>query len=282
MIVNMLAATGPRDEGLALLGRARSAEAVTAALSVIAPDNPRLRDAILQRYDDLKAEPRRLDADAGIRAALLRGLRQCARAADIGLLEDAVQTYEFGAHCEPHGEVACNLRAAGLLALAEVDEPLAAFHATRLLADRFTAAGSREPALTAVRLLAATGHNLPLYRHLLQDGAIGEEAAECFRALADAPAGILLDLAERWQSSSDEIALLGMFDTLLGHRALHRFSGFVMRFIEESPLLDLVAYIAAAIVAGHNEALIELLANRATLPDPRGRLIRDALALRPA
>lgn len=272
-----------RDEGLALLGRARSAEAVTAALSVIAPDNARLRDAILQRYDDIKVEPRRLDADGGIRAALLRGLRRCVLAADIALLEDAVQTYEFGAHGNlAHGEVACNVRAAGLLALAEVDESLAAFHATRLLADRFTAAGSREPALTAVRLLAATGQHLPLYRHLLQGGAIGEEAAECFCALADAPAGILLDLAERWQSSSDEIALLGMFDTLLGHPALDRFSGFVMRFIEDSPLLDLVAYLAAAIVAGHNEALTELLPGRATLPDPRGQLIRDALALRPA
>lgn len=221
-----------KDEGLALLGRARSAEALTAALSVIAPGM--LRVAILQRYDDIKAEPRRLDADCGIRAALLRGLRQCALATDIGLLEDAVQTYEFGARGEvdDHGEVVCNLRAAGLLALAVVDEPLAAFHATRLL--------------------------------------------------ADAPAGILLDLAERWQSSSDEIALLGMFDTLLGHPALDRFSGFVMRFIEESPLPDLVAYLAAAIVAGHSEALIELLAGRATLPNPRGQLIRDCLALRPA
>ena len=71
-----------------------------------------------------------------------------------------------------------------------------------------------------------------------------------------------------------------MFDTLLGHRAPDRFSSFVMRFIEESPLLDLVAYVAAAIVAGCSEALTELLAGRATLPNPRGQLIRDALALR--
>ena len=63
---------------------------------------------------------------------------------------------------------------------------------------------------------------------------------------------------------------------------LDRFSGFVMRFIEESRLLDLVAYLAAAIVARHSEALIELLASRATLPNPRGQVIRDALALRPA
>src|SRR5262249_54464901 len=66
------------------------------------------------------------------------------------------------------------------------------------------------------------------------------------------------------------------------HPALDQFSGFVMRFIEESPLLDLVAYLAAAIVAGHSEVLIELLAGGATLPDPRGGLIRGALALRPA
>jgi len=272
------------DDRLAFLARAGSAEAVTAALSQIESGNPRLREAVLQRYNQIDADPRRLDSDGGIRSALLRGLRQCAQAGDIGLLESAVQTYEFAAprgH-DDHGEVACNVRAAALLALAELDEPLAAFHATRLLADRFTAAGSREPALTAVRLLAAAGRHLPLYRHVLQNGAIGDEAAECFRALAEAPPSILLDLAERWQSSSDEVALLGLFDTLLGHPDLDRFTGFVMRFIEESELLDLVAYLAAAIVARHSEPLIELLAGRAGLPNPRGQLIRDALALRPS
>lgn len=119
--------------------------------------------------------------------------------------------------------------AAALLALAEIDERLATIHATRLLSDKFTAKGSREPALTAARLLAATGQHLPLYLHLLEDGAVGEEAAECFRPLTDAPASVVLHLAERWQSSADEQALLGLVDALLSHPELDRFTAFVRR-----------------------------------------------------
>lgn len=267
-----------RDNGLALLRRARTADAVTTALSVVSADNPRLHAAILERYDQMREEPRRLDSDCGIRVALLRGLLQCVLASDLHLLEAAVQTYEFGV-C---GEVACNLRAAALLALAQIDERLATFHATRLLADKFTAKGSREPALTAARLLAATGQHLPLYLHLLQDGAVGEEAAECFRALTDAPGSVLLHLAEHWQSSADEHALLGLFDALLGHQELDRFTAFVMRFIEESPLLDLVGYVATAILADRRETLIEPLRDRANLPGARGKAVREALDLRPA
>jgi hypothetical protein len=198
-------------------------------------------------------------------------------ASDLRLLEAAVQTYEFGVR----GEVACNLRAAALLALAQVDERLATFHATRLLADKFTATGSREPALTAARLLAATGQHLPLYLHLLEDGAIGEEAGECFRALADAPASVLLDLAERWQSSADEQALLGLFDAVLSHPEIDRVMP-SMRFIEESPLLDLAGYVATAILADRRETLIEPLRDRASLPGARGKAVREALDLRPA
>jgi len=272
-----------KADGLALLARARTADAVTAPLSVISAGNPSLREAILERYQNIGADPRRLDADGAIRAALLRGLRTCALGADVGLMEEAVQTYEFGAHGtrSEHGEVACNLRAAGLLTLADLDERLAAFHATRLLADRFTAKGSREPALTAVRLLAATGHQLTLYTHLLLGAPVGEEAAECFLALAGAPASALLDLAQRWQSSADETALLGMFDTLLCHQQLDRFGPLVMQFIEESPLLDLVAYVATAIMAGHREALVGPLQDRRDLPGARGEAVRDALTLRP-
>lgn len=64
-----------KGDGLALLARARTAEAVTAALSVISAGNPRLRKAILERYQNVGADPRRLDAGGAIRAALLRGLR---------------------------------------------------------------------------------------------------------------------------------------------------------------------------------------------------------------
>ena len=93
---------------------------------------------------------------------------------------------------------------------------------------------------------------------------------------------MLLHLAERWQSSADEQALLGLFDALLGHPELDRFTAFVMRFIEESPLLDLVGYVATAILADRRETLIEPLRDRANLPGARGKAVREALDLRPA
>ena len=54
----------------------------------------------------------------------------------------------------------------------------------------------------------------------------------------------------------------------------------VMQFIDESPLLDVVAYVATAIVAGHREALVGPLQDRRDLPGARGEAVRDALRLR--
>jgi len=87
------------------------------------------REAIVARYQHITADPRRLDADCALRAALLSGLRTCTQAADLALQEDAARTYEYGYK----EEVAGNLRAAALLAMSEVDDRVAAFHAVRLL-----------------------------------------------------------------------------------------------------------------------------------------------------
>ena len=91
--------------------------------------------------------------------------------------------------------------------------------------------------------------------------------------------GLLYEFGVRGEVACN---LLGLFDALLRHPELDRFTAFVMRFIEESPLLDLVGYVATAILADRRETLIEPLRDCANLPDARGKAVREALDLRPA
>jgi hypothetical protein len=238
----------------------------------------RTRETLLARYARLAANPYRRDPGGQARAAILRGLRGRLLPGDRDLLLGAVETYEF----LPPGrrEVAANLRAEALLALAEVDDGLALFQAVRLIDDEHTAPGTGEPALTAASLLGASGQALPLYGRLLRDDVPPAVAARCFRGLVEAPPEALLPLAERWRDR-DEQSLLGLLDLLLEHPEAERFAGFLGSFLRESRYLDLVRYLAAAIVAGRRPALIELLREQRDLEGPRGEAVRDGLALLP-
>jgi len=271
------AARDERRQALSVIAAGRATDALRAALRTLPPTDPAVREAIVARYQQITADPRRLDADCALRAALLSGLRTCTQAADLALLEDAARTYEYGYK----DEVAANLRAAALLAMSEVDDRVAAFHAVRLLPD--AADGTGEPGLTAARLLAALGQPLPLYAHLLGGHARGEGAAECFRGLAGVPDSVLLDLTEQWAGSRDEVALLGLLDALLDglpdRGEPERFEAALLGFVRESPHLDLVRYLATTIVARHQETLIEAL-RAGPWPAPvRRAIVDEALAL---
>ena len=61
------------EAALNLLHKAKTASAIDALIQAIAP-GPNLRQALVERYDDLAAHPKR-DPSASLRAALLRGLR---------------------------------------------------------------------------------------------------------------------------------------------------------------------------------------------------------------
>jgi hypothetical protein len=266
------------SEALGLLAKAGSASVIDAALEALPEGDERVRDAIVARYGQLAANPKKLDPGGALRTALLRGLRSCARLDDRALLEAAARTYEFGFGGK-EAELAANLRSAALVGLAGLDPRLAGFHAARLLADVHTAAGTREPALTAARVLAMQGDQLVLYLHLREGAAAGEEAAECFRALSDAPGGLLLELSEPWLERNDGVALLGLFDAVLPHPEAERFVKVLMKFVEESPHLDVIAYLATAVVAGHHGPFLEGLALRRGLPGQRGEVIREALSI---
>ena len=101
--------------------------------------DPRARTVLLDRFSAC-ADGREADSGCDRRVALMQALRYLVRRDDAPVLERGVLTYEFlPPFVEPHrGDVAARLRAAALIALNGVDETLAGYHATRLLAERYT------------------------------------------------------------------------------------------------------------------------------------------------
>jgi hypothetical protein len=125
--------------GLVLLGRARNPEAIASAVGMLGQsDDPRIRTVIADRYAILGADPRRRDSGCFQRTALIRALRGHATRDELRLLEAGVWTHEFAGR----DDVAGALRRSALLALNDVDEALAAFHAVRMLGDAHPRAGA--------------------------------------------------------------------------------------------------------------------------------------------
>jgi hypothetical protein len=261
-----------------LLETERNAEVVLAALAVLAEaSDPTRRPALLRAYAYYDANPARRDGGGPVRAAILKALRPIALPEDTPLLERAAATYEF-----LFGEVAGDLRAAALLALARVDDALAGYHAVRLLSDRHTSIMSGEPAVTAVRTLAAQGQTLPLYAYVAQvQEPIGDVAAECLRSLTALPASLLPALIERYRESTDEIVLLGLFDLLLAHETRAAHHAFILDFLSATGLYTLYRSLVATLVASRDETLIAALTAMAEVErNPRKlEMLREALAL---
>src|SRR5260370_35416481 len=69
-----------RRETLAVLRKARSADAIRAALEALPPADPAVREAIVARHQQIAPPPRRRGADCALRTPPPRGLRTCAAA----------------------------------------------------------------------------------------------------------------------------------------------------------------------------------------------------------
>ena len=270
-----------RAYALSLVEGARSLDVLVPALDVlVAAADPRARAVMLDRYAEYSDGSAR-DAGAHMRAALLRALRPLARVEDVPLLERAAGTYEF----LPPGpfEVAHALRSAALVAINEVDERTAAFYGVRLLVDQHTSKMSGEPALTAVRVLAAQGQLLPLYGYVLREGPlVSEVAGESLRSLTTLPDSLLPSLVDRYLKSEDEIILLGLFDLLMTHPASESYTPRLIDFLRGTRLLTIYRYLVAAMVASAREDWIVALAaiDLDTLNAGKRDVLREALALR--
>lgn len=258
---------------LDLLASERSVRLLEAALSVLerAADDavpPTTRAALRDLYERLDENGPRNDAGGTLRAAIARLLRRVGRPADAGILERAALTFEY----EPPGreEVAGMLRAAALAALNEVDEALSASYAARLLTDVHTNPMSGEPALTAARVLAAQGQWLPLYAYAVGGGPYQSEVvSECLRTQTRLPAPLLVDLVYRYVESTDELALVGLFDLLFDHPDGEAHVDRLAGFLAETRLYGAYRYLCTIIVGRRHEALVPvLIALAGTEEDP--------------
>ena len=257
----------------------KNPDVVRATLDVLARrEDRRLRPVLLAKYAHCDQNGVRRDPGGTLRAAIIHALRPIAVPDDAPLLERAATTVEF-----LFGEAAGDLRAAGLLVLNDVDQTLAGYHAVRLLTDEHTSIRSGEPALTAVRVLAAQGQTLPLYAYAMRDGAgVGDVLGESLRNLTTLPRSLLPAIVDRYGESEDEIALLGLFDLLMEHPAGADYTAFILEFLRTTTLYNIYRYLVSTLLTSRDEAMLgQLRALSEVERNPkRLEILRDALGLR--
>lgn len=252
-------ASDPREQAAYaanLLPKERNAEVLLLALSILETrTDPALHAALVQKYAYYDANGTRRDPGGTIRIALLRVLRPISLFEDIPLFERAVSTYEF-----LFGEAAGDLRAAGLLALQEIDPTLAGYHCVRLLTDQYTSIMSGEPALTAAHVLIAQRQLLPLYGYLTREGdGAAEVIAESLRNLTDLPPSLLPALIERYRTSSSELILLGLFDLLLSHATRAEHLDTIFDFLQTTERYNLYRYLLLVLFRDPDEGIRQRL-----------------------
>jgi hypothetical protein len=239
------------------------------------------KSALLGRFAALAADGIKRDAGTYLRAAILQALRPLAQPGDLALLEQAAATYEY----LPPGrsEEAGLLRSTALVVLSEVDGTLAAYHAVRLLNDPETSPLSGEPALTAVRLLAAQGNHLPLYAYVLSQARfqrppppLSEVISECLKGLTGMPRSLLPRVIAQYRDSSDEALLAGLVDLALDLGDQPAAAEFVRRFLADTRQYAVYRYLVARLVTDHDVRFLPDLARLAEREaDPRRLAILD-------
>jgi hypothetical protein len=277
---DLRAATDPAERArlaVAMVERSRDLETLRAALAVLAERaDPALRPLLHEKYDWCEASPVKRDSSGFIRAGIVRALQPVVQPADAPLLRRALTTYQM----QGLYELCAELRAAALLAMADLDPGTAALFAARFLADPLTSF-SGEPALTAIRLLAAQGRLEPVFALASWETENGQIAGEALRSLVDLDPDLVDLLVERHRASKDPQIVVGLFDLLLGHADRVRWHDGILRYVATAGDLDVFGIIVTSIVASRDEHLIPALrAIAADERDPtRRQLLEHALEL---
>jgi hypothetical protein len=256
-------------------------EVVRTALRVLVarPYAP-ARPALVRLYEHYATQGVIRDPGTYVRSEIVRALRPICEPADVGLLEQALLTYEFPA---PGFKEECALlRSGALVTLAELDDGRARFHATRLLADPLNDPMSGEPALTAITVLAALGEMLPLYFYVTQEQARmhPEVASSCLRSLGALPAEAVPPLVACYAECTNPGLLVGLVDLLLAHPALDVSQETLARLLFEVKDVDLYRYLATALLAAGNADLRRLVldATKGILESAKQNVLLEVLS----
>lgn len=254
-------------------------ELLRAALDVLTLDPAEdLADTLRERYAALDS-PRR-DAGGFVRTALVRALRPLAGSVDVALFVRAATTRESTPQ-DPSGPGI--LRAAGLVALNDIDEGRARLVAVQALAGPDGLGG--DAGLTAVRVLAADGDTTLLYYLALaaKPKLPPEFMAEALRGLATVPSDLLRPVMAKALGERDGIVTLGLADLLVAHDGDDGLGGLADELVAGTPDREVLRSVAFALAASRREPLILALARAVGHEFNRARLaaLHDALELAP-
>jgi hypothetical protein len=253
-----------------------------AALAVLERHpHPEARAGLLAVYAHYEADGPRRDPGSFIRRATVAALRPIALPADIPLLLRAVTTVE---RLPPaFKDEATPLRATALVALNQLDDTLAAYHAARLLVDPHADDMSGEPSLTAAKVLASTENLLPLYAYAMQEGgpALPDVVSECLRSLTTIPLSLLPGVIERHGKSKSIAILAGLCDLLISHEAGPQGLDFLKDMLARTEDADLLRYATLAMLAKRDERLRELTLDAARWESRPARVAAYVEALEP-
>ena len=257
---------------LDLVARSTDMEVLRAALSVVrSAANPDARPVLHRAY---RRGDARSDSGGFVRAAIVRALRPIIHLDDLPILEEGLQTYQRVGMYDTAGE----LRGASLLALNDLDPDLAALYAARYLTDPENG-NSGEPALTALRILAAQQNLAPVFAFAAWRQGSSDLNGEALLLLVDLPPSLVHQLVASYRTREDEQELLGMFDLVLAHPARNQFRTEIEDFLRTTGLLDLYGLVAMQVVVSRDPDLISLLRDlESTEPDAlRRSLLQQAL-----
>jgi hypothetical protein len=264
-----------------IVERDRDLETVLAALRVLvdaAPLLPEAKPRLLKRYRHDHTNGPRRDAGGHVRAGVLEALRGTFSRDDLELLEDAVLTREEIRAVE----VAGRLRARALLALDDVDDEIASYHAVPLLLDATATDPSNESALTAVGVLASRGRLRPIFLFAITGEGHPLVLSECLRRLTPLPEALVPSLIERHARASSPAVAVGLIDLLVGHEAWRAFRPAVADVLNTLPDRDAHAYAVTSIVASRRPELVEDVIALARAEQDRAKILNyvEALELR--
>ena len=266
-----------RQSVVNVMHQGRDLDIIRRAVGIIAEaEDPSFRPDLKQKYDWCEAQPERRDGGGYIRAAIVRALRPISDPSDAALFQQAMSSYEIDGAMELNGD----LRAAGLLAMNEIDPDLAANWAARLLLDpQMTFSG--DPANTAIRLLASHNNLAPIFGLVSWGQSRTDVLAEGLRNLVDLHDDLLPILVDRYINNEDEQIILGLFDLLLAHRTRDSWTNQIEQWFRDTTVMDLYGIVAIQLVASRSEPLITMLRTiRQFEIDPmRAKMLDEALAL---
>lgn len=266
-----------RQAAASIMHEGRDLDTVRRAISLIGEaEDPAFRDDFQRKFNWCHEQPTKRDGGGYIRAAVVRALRPVSDPGDSELFQHAMSSYEIDGSMELNGD----LRAAGLVAMNDIDPDLAANWAARLMLDpQMTFSG--DPANTAIRLLASHGNLAPIFGMVSWGQSRTDVLAEGLRNLADLHDDLLSILVDRYIENEDEQIILGLFDLLLAHRSRDSWIDRIEQWFRTTTVMDLYGVIAIQLVASRSEPLITMLRHlRETEFDTMRRTMLDeALAL---